>query len=161
VLMDLADVAGNVVDGAHIASTGGVWMALTYGFGGMRDHHGRLSFDPRLPTPWRQLRFNLRFQDRQLVVEITHGRFRVELTEGDPLTIEVRGREHTLELGEPTDLDPGELPVEVLHDGEETILVTTVPADAPEADAPEADAATGVAPEAEAAAGASNDPVAG
>jgi trehalose/maltose hydrolase-like predicted phosphorylase len=54
VLMDLADVAGNVVDGAHIASTGGVWMALTYGFGGMRDHHGRLSFDPRLPTPWRR-----------------------------------------------------------------------------------------------------------
>jgi alpha,alpha-trehalose phosphorylase len=129
VLMDLADVAGNVVDGAHIASTGGVWMALTYGFGGMRDQHGRLSFDPRLPTAWRSLRFNLRFQDRQLVVEITHEHFRVELTEGEPLTIEVRGRELTLELGEPTELDPGELPVEVLEDGgEPTIRVLTTPA---------------------------------
>jgi hypothetical protein len=48
-LMDLADVAGNVVDGVHIASTGGVWMALTYGFGGLRDFHGKLSFDPACP----------------------------------------------------------------------------------------------------------------
>src|SRR6478736_362154 len=35
-LMDLADVGGNVKDGCHIASMGGTWMMLTYGFGGMR-----------------------------------------------------------------------------------------------------------------------------
>ena len=65
-LMDLADVAGNVVDGVHIASTGGVWMALMYGFAGLSDHDGQLRFDPRLPTSWRGMRFPLRFQDRQL-----------------------------------------------------------------------------------------------
>jgi alpha,alpha-trehalose phosphorylase len=32
-LMDLADVGGNVRDGCHIASMGGTW--ITYGFGGM------------------------------------------------------------------------------------------------------------------------------
>jgi alpha,alpha-trehalose phosphorylase len=32
-LMDLADVGGNVRDGCHIASMGGTWMMLTYGFG--------------------------------------------------------------------------------------------------------------------------------
>jgi Trehalose and maltose hydrolases (possible phosphorylases) len=42
-LMDLADVGGNVKDGCHIASMGGTWMMLTYGFGGMRDHDGTLS----------------------------------------------------------------------------------------------------------------------
>src|SRR5215510_6836839 len=31
-LMDLADVGGNVKDGCHIASMGGTWMVLTYGF---------------------------------------------------------------------------------------------------------------------------------
>ena len=36
-LMDLADVGGNVKDGCHIASMGGTWMMLTYGLGGMRD----------------------------------------------------------------------------------------------------------------------------
>ena len=32
-LMDLADVGGNVKDGCHIASMGGTWMMLAYGFG--------------------------------------------------------------------------------------------------------------------------------
>ena len=46
-LMDLADVGGNVKDGCHIASMGGTWMMLTYGFGGLRDNDGTLSFWPR------------------------------------------------------------------------------------------------------------------
>src|SRR6266850_1870621 len=46
-LMDLADVGGNVKDGCHIAAMGGTWMMLTYGFGGMRDDDGTLSFWPR------------------------------------------------------------------------------------------------------------------
>ena len=46
-LMDLADVGGNVKDGCHIASMGGTWMMLAYGFGGMRDFDGALSFWPR------------------------------------------------------------------------------------------------------------------
>jgi alpha,alpha-trehalose phosphorylase len=103
-LMDLADVAGNVVDGVHIASTGGVWMTLTYGFGGMRDHHGDLSFDPRLPGPWQRLAFNLRFHDRQLRVDLTHERFRFELTEGEPLTLDVRGHEVTVSVEEPVEV---------------------------------------------------------
>src|SRR5260221_3391793 len=41
-LMDLADVGGNVKDGCHIASMGGTWMMLTYGLGGMRDNDGML-----------------------------------------------------------------------------------------------------------------------
>jgi alpha,alpha-trehalose phosphorylase len=32
-LMDLADVGGNVRDGCHIASMGGTWMVFAYGFG--------------------------------------------------------------------------------------------------------------------------------
>ncbi|MCC5949097.1 MAG: glycoside hydrolase family 65 protein [Nitriliruptoraceae bacterium] len=108
-LMDLADVAGNVVDGVHIASTGGVWMALTYGFGGLRDHQGELSFDPRLPGPWDRLAFPLRFHDRQLHVEFTHDTLAFEVAEGEELTIRVRGREVHLPAGErveiPADAD--------------------------------------------------------
>src|SRR5215469_4338057 len=48
-LMDLADVGGNVTDGCHIASMGGTWMALVYGFGGLRDYGGNLSFRPQRP----------------------------------------------------------------------------------------------------------------
>jgi alpha,alpha-trehalose phosphorylase len=99
-LMDLADVSGNVVDGVHIASTGGVWMALTYGFGGMRDYGGVLRFDPRMPEGWRRLEFPLRFRERSLRVAIAPDRIELLLLEGAPLEVEVRGAPVLLELGE-------------------------------------------------------------
>ncbi|GGI04659.1 glycoside hydrolase family 65 protein [Egicoccus halophilus] len=112
-LMDLADVAGNVVDGVHIASTGGVWMALVYGFGGLRDHDGRLRFDPRLPAPWSRLSFPLRFHDRRLEVELSHEAMQFTVTEGEALPIEVRGVEYVLQPGEPLHLDsPGDAEAE-------------------------------------------------
>src|ERR1700745_2055256 len=43
-LMDLADVGGNVKDGCPIASLGGTWMMLTYGFGWLRGADGTVSF---------------------------------------------------------------------------------------------------------------------
>jgi len=100
-LMDLADVAGNVVDGAHVASTGGVWMGLTYGFAGMRDFEGELSFDPRLPRHWERLRFPLRFHETHLEVDITHQSVTLTHTGGQPLEVTVRGTRYTLEPGEP------------------------------------------------------------
>ncbi len=99
-LMDLADVSGNVVDGAHIASTGGVWMSLTYGFGGMRDHGGVLRFDPRLPDGWDRLAFPLRFRERSLRVTLTPGRIELLLEDGEPLEVEVRGEAITLTPGD-------------------------------------------------------------
>ena len=54
--VDLADLHDNTADGVHVASTGGVWSALVFGFGGMRDHGGRrVKFDPRLPDGWEAL----------------------------------------------------------------------------------------------------------
>ncbi len=50
--VDLADLHSNASDGVHVASAGGVWNSLVYGFGGMRDHNGTLTFDPRLPAGW-------------------------------------------------------------------------------------------------------------
>ncbi len=99
-MMDLADVSGNVVDGVHIASTGGVWMAVTYGFAGMRDHDGALHFDPALPSRWDRLRFRLRFRDRRLIVTLTPGEFAIEQLDGDPLEITVRGDVVALSAGQ-------------------------------------------------------------
>jgi len=70
-LMDLADVGGNVKDGCHIASMGGTWMMLTYGFGGMQDNDGKLSFWPRRPPEGNgMLRFPLTYRGQLLEVEI-------------------------------------------------------------------------------------------
>jgi alpha,alpha-trehalose phosphorylase len=87
-LMDLADVGGNVKDGCHIASMGGTWMMLTYGFGGMRDYDGTLSFWPRrAPEENAILRFPLTYHGRMLEIEIGLDRVEYALREGERLVI--------------------------------------------------------------------------
>jgi alpha,alpha-trehalose phosphorylase len=100
-LMDLADVAGNASDGVHIASAAGVWSALVFGFGGVRDFDGQLSFAPNLPRSWRSLEFALRFRDRQIRVQINHDEERYILDKGAPLEITIRGEPHLLSADTP------------------------------------------------------------
>jgi alpha,alpha-trehalose phosphorylase len=87
-LMDLADVGGNVKDGCHIASMGGTWMMLTYGFGGMRDDDGTLSFWPRrAPEDNAILRFPLTYRGQMIEVEIGLQTVTYELRNGEGLII--------------------------------------------------------------------------
>jgi alpha,alpha-trehalose phosphorylase len=109
-LMDLADVAGNVSDGVHIAAAAGSWMAIVNGFAGVRDFDGKLSFDPRLPRMWRSLEFSLRFRDRQLRIRLSHDEERYTLDDGPPLRIQVRSDRHVLTAGEPLSLTPAGAP---------------------------------------------------
>ena len=48
-LMDLDDLHHDTDDGLHMASLAGGWIGLVCGFGGLRDHAGRLQLAPRLP----------------------------------------------------------------------------------------------------------------
>jgi alpha,alpha-trehalose phosphorylase len=87
-LMDLADVGGNVKDGCHIASMGGTWMMLTYGLGGMRDDDGTLSFWPRrAPEDNAILRFPVTYRGDVLEVEIGLEKVEYRLREGECLVI--------------------------------------------------------------------------
>ena len=70
-LIDLHDLAQNTVDGLHIASLAGALIAAVAGFGGMRDHGGKLSFAPRLPPRLERLAFRLLVRGRRLRVEAT------------------------------------------------------------------------------------------
>ena len=98
-LMDLANVAGNVSNGVHIASAAGVWSSLVFGFGGVRDFEGQLSFSPNLPHVWNMLAFSLRFRDRQIRVQLTHDEERYLLDEGVALEVTIRGEPHLLSPG--------------------------------------------------------------
>src|SRR6201987_2662440 len=96
-LMDLADVGGNVKDGCHIASMGGTWMMLTYGLGGMRDDDGTLSFWPRrAPEENAVLRFPITYRGQLLEVEIGLDKVEYALREGERLVI--RHERQELEL---------------------------------------------------------------
>lgn len=82
-LMDLADIGGNVKDGCHIASMGGTWMVMVYGMAGMRDFDGILTFKPRrLPDQPGKLRFPLTYRGQVLDVELGPEGARYSLREG-------------------------------------------------------------------------------
>jgi alpha,alpha-trehalose phosphorylase len=87
-LMDLADVGGNVKDGCHIASMGGTWMLFAYGFGGMRDNDGRLSFWPRrAPQENGIIRFTVTYHGQILEIEIGLDKVEYNLIDGAELAI--------------------------------------------------------------------------
>jgi alpha,alpha-trehalose phosphorylase len=67
---DILNVHGNGDDGVHIAAAAGTRAAAVAGFGGMRDHGGRITFAPRLPPRLSRLRFRMTFQGRTLLVDI-------------------------------------------------------------------------------------------
>jgi len=98
--MDLADVARNVRDGAHIAAAGGTWMSLVYGFAGLRERRERTTFDPRLPSSWTKLALNLTVRGRHLKLTLTPGKMSLLLVnQAEPFVVEVRDQEITLEPG--------------------------------------------------------------
>jgi alpha,alpha-trehalose phosphorylase len=99
VLMDLADIGGNVRDGVHIASIGGTWMAVVYGLAGMRDYGGKVSFNPRKLVE--RLRFPLTIRSQRLEVDIGKESATYTLHQGEGLTIRHRDEELRLTEGKP------------------------------------------------------------
>ncbi|MFT4214796.1 MAG: glycosyl hydrolase family 65 protein [Microbacterium sp.] len=97
--VDLGDLHHNAADGVHVASAGGVWTALVCGFGGLRDHYGHLSFDPRLPASWPSLSFTLHWHATALRVRITADELRITAGPGESVEFAVRGRTYTVAGG--------------------------------------------------------------
>jgi alpha,alpha-trehalose phosphorylase len=100
IFVDLADLHHNASDGVHVASAGGVWTALVSGFGGMRDHFGELSFDPRLPADWPELSFVLHWHGTRLQITVTRDELRIAASDGDPVGFSVRGTGYVVGAGE-------------------------------------------------------------
>ncbi len=106
-LMDLADVGGNVTDGCHIASMGGTWMIWTYGFAGMRDYDGTLSFHPRRPPEATgTIAFPLTYRGLTLHVEVGPKQAIYTLQAGDHLVIRHDGEEIKLTRDHPRVIRP-------------------------------------------------------
>jgi kojibiose phosphorylase len=68
--IDLEDHKGNVRDGIHGASCGGVWQALVFGFCGLQAAADGLKVEPRLPAHWRRVSFKVWHHGRQVTISI-------------------------------------------------------------------------------------------
>jgi trehalose/maltose hydrolase-like predicted phosphorylase len=88
--IDLRDLDHDTEDGLHIASLAGVWTALVAGFGGLRQHQGRLSFAPQLPKRISRLSFALRWHGLRLGVDIAPDRATYTLQDGTDASLTFR-----------------------------------------------------------------------
>jgi trehalose/maltose hydrolase-like predicted phosphorylase len=68
--IDLEDLTGTTAGGLHLATMGGVWQALAFGFAGLRPDGDTLLVEPRLPDAWDELALCVCFRG-------AHGRIRI------------------------------------------------------------------------------------
>jgi alpha,alpha-trehalose phosphorylase len=98
-LMDLADIGGNVRNGAHIASIGGTWLAVVYGYAGLRDYDSQLSFNPQVPEAVEGIRFVLTVRGQELEIDMERNAVTYLLRQGSELVITHQGQDITLSVG--------------------------------------------------------------
>ena len=88
--IDLDDLTGTTAGGLHLATMGGVWQALAFGFAGARPRGDRLELDPRLPEEWQALELRLSFRGSSVRVRIEHDG--VVADADPPIPIDIRGQ---------------------------------------------------------------------
>jgi alpha,alpha-trehalose phosphorylase len=99
--VDLANLHDNASDGVHVASAAGTWSQLAFGFGGMRDYGGELTFDPRLPQAWEALTFRVTWHGTRLRVTVTRDALDLVAETGDGAQVAVRGERVKVVPGAP------------------------------------------------------------
>jgi trehalose/maltose hydrolase-like predicted phosphorylase len=90
VRLDLDDLTGTTAEGLHLATMGGVWHALAFGFLGVRAEGGMLAINPCLPDAWRALGLKFRFGGQPIGIRAEHDR--VTIICHAPLLVRVADR---------------------------------------------------------------------
>ncbi len=94
--LDLFNTHKNTKDGIHTANMGGNYMAIVYGFGGLRIKENGLYLAPALPKAWRGYRFKINYEDSQIKVEVVKDQCMVTLLSGSKKQIFLYGKVYEL-----------------------------------------------------------------
>jgi len=97
--LDLDDLTGTTAGGLHLATMGGVWQALAYGFLGLRAETDALAIDPSLPEEWSAVGLRFKFRGRRVGVRAEHGSVTVRCDGSLDVRIGDRGTVHCEEPG--------------------------------------------------------------
>lgn len=68
--LDLFNTHKNTKDGIHTANMGGNFMAIVYGFGGLRIKESGIYFAPVIPKCWEEYCFQMNYEDSRIRVKI-------------------------------------------------------------------------------------------
>ncbi len=108
--IDLADTPGHSAGGVHIATMGGLWQAMIFGFAGLSLEEDAIALAPCLPDSWRGIGFDLQWRGRRIAIRIEQsgGIVRATLLSGEAMTVRAGGNSFHLDVAAPirVDLEP-------------------------------------------------------
>ena len=97
--LDLDNYNNDTVDGLHITSMSGSWLAIVQGFAGMRYDHDQLKFNPFVPDGWDHYSFKINYRGRLIEVYVDHDECKITLLSGDDLEVMVHDNKLDLKEG--------------------------------------------------------------
>ncbi len=94
--LDLDDTHGNTKDGVHTANMGGTWMAIVYGFAGLRIKEDYISLNPRLPEKWNELKFKFLYKGACIKVDMQKEKTIIDVQCDYPINLKVNNQLYEL-----------------------------------------------------------------
>lgn len=94
--LDLNDTHGNTKDGLHIANMGGTWMAIVYGFAGLRIKEDCIVLNPRLPSQWTELKFSFLYKGARVDVNSRTKETVITANTHSPVNLKVNDRLYSI-----------------------------------------------------------------
>ena len=95
--LDLFNTHKNTKDGIHTANMGGNYMAIVYGFAGLRLKESGIYFSPALPKRWKSYRFRIVYEGSQIEVIVNRDNCMFKLLSGSAKEIFLYGEKYLLE----------------------------------------------------------------
>jgi alpha,alpha-trehalose phosphorylase len=89
--LDLFNTHKNTKDGIHTANMGGTYMAIVYGFGGVRIKEDGLHINPVLPKEWQEYSFRLLYENSKIEVKVNEDGCKLTLLVGEPTSVWLGG----------------------------------------------------------------------
>ena len=94
--LDLDDYNSEVAEGCHTTSMGGTWMAIVYGFAGMRIKNEELHFKPLITKNWKSYSFHIKFRNNVLLVKIDKNGTSIYNIEGENINVTINEKKYII-----------------------------------------------------------------
>ncbi|SDK16604.1 glycoside hydrolase family 65 protein [Sediminibacillus albus] len=95
--LDLDNTKGNTKDGLHMANMGGTWMAIVFGFAGLRIKEDGLHMAPILPEEWDRYSFHVQYNHQVIKVDREVNRLVLHLLDGPDIHLCVHDEKYQLQ----------------------------------------------------------------
>lgn len=90
--LDLFNTHKNTKDGIHTANMAGNYMAIIYGFAGLRIKESGLYLSPCIPDKWKSFQFRFQYQGTRMEIKVSKEGCLLRRLTGRPVTIHFYGR---------------------------------------------------------------------